>query len=59
MTLAVVWNSPWNPILWKAGRGAARIGTDCRGVGVNTQTHSRHGNHWKGVGWVLVRIRQF
>jgi len=56
VTLAVVWNSPWNPIPWRAEQGAAQ-----RGMGVNTQTHSRHGIAGKGWGWgwagvgVLVR----
>lgn len=43
VTLAVVRNSPWNPILWRAGWAAACIGAASRGRGVNTQTHSRHG----------------
>lgn len=57
--LAVVWNSPWNPILWKAGqecrpwRGA---GVASVGMGVNTADTLKARNHLKGARRALVRI---
>lgn len=57
VTLAVVWNSPWNPILWRAGQGCGSHRGGQQRDGCKHADTLKARSHLKGgLEGLLVRI---